>query len=50
MQNYKKAMKLAIPRNRDANIYQHLSIANILKSMYLCTRNQKSAVMSATPV
>ena len=46
-QSYKKVLKLAIPRNGDAPVYQLLSIARNFKTPYLCTRNRKSAVMLA---
>ena len=46
-QSYKKVLKLAIPRNGDAAVYQLLSIARNFKTPYLCTRNRKSAVMLA---
>ena len=50
LQNYKKHLKLAIPKNGDAAVYQLLSIARFFKTPYLCTRNRKkSAVMIATP-
>lgn len=47
LQNYKKHLKLAIPKNGDATVYQLLSIARNFKSQYLCSRNRKGAVMLA---
>lgn len=47
LQNYKKHLKLAIPKNGDAAVYQLLSIARKVKTQYLCTRNRKGAVMLA---
>lgn len=47
LQNYKKHLKLAIPKNGDAAVYQLLSIARNFKSQYLCSRNRKGAVMLA---
>ena len=49
VQIYKKVLKLAIPRNGDAAVYRFLGIARYFKTPYLCTRNQNSAVMLATP-
>lgn len=44
-----KTLKHAIPKNGDAKVYRFLGIASFFKTPYLCTRNQKSAVMLATP-
>ena len=49
VQRYKKAPKLAIPKNGDAAVYQLLSIARNFKTPYLCSRNRKGVVMIATP-
>ena len=49
LQNYKKHLKLAIPKNGDAVVYRFLGIARYFKTPYLCTRNQNCAVMLATP-
>ena len=35
--------------NGDAKVYRFLGIASFFKTPYLCTRNQNSAVMLATP-
>jgi len=43
LQIYKKVLKLAIPRNEDAQVYQLLSIARYFKTPYLCSRNRERA-------